>query len=181
MNVRTLCLAILNCQEATGYEIRKLSQDGPYSYFVQVSYGSIYPTLAKLQADGAVTVRIEPHEGKPDRKVYAITDQGREELIHALCEVPGKDLFKSEFLLLATNADLSPAPIVMAAIDLQIEHVEQELEMIGSLLENEPEPALKWAAGLGKTTLEAKRNYLLTHRQELEAIAATGLIKQAAE
>ena len=55
MNAKTLILAILNFQESTGYEIRKMSTEGAYSYFVDISYGSIYPTLAKLEADGFVT------------------------------------------------------------------------------------------------------------------------------
>ena len=43
MNVRTICLAILYDGEATGYEIRKLSVEGEYSYFIDASFGSIYP------------------------------------------------------------------------------------------------------------------------------------------
>ena len=79
MNVRTLCLAILYFGDATGYEIRKLSTEGKYSYFVEASYGAIYPALAKLEKDGLVTCRIEAVEGKPSRKVYSITDAGRNE------------------------------------------------------------------------------------------------------
>ena len=65
MNVRTICLAILYDGEATGYEIRKLSVEGEYSYFIDASFGSIYPALAKLELDGLVTSRVETQEGKP--------------------------------------------------------------------------------------------------------------------
>ena len=41
MSVRTLCLAILSFGDATGYEIRKLSTEGRYSYFVDASFGSV--------------------------------------------------------------------------------------------------------------------------------------------
>jgi len=37
MNARTLCLAILNFGEATGYEIRKQSIEGDFGYFVDTS------------------------------------------------------------------------------------------------------------------------------------------------
>ena len=57
MSVRTLCLAILNFGDATGYEIRKLSTGGKFRYFIEASFGSIYPTLARLEAEGLVTVR----------------------------------------------------------------------------------------------------------------------------
>ncbi|MEO1142750.1 MAG: helix-turn-helix transcriptional regulator, partial [Pseudomonadota bacterium] len=54
MNTQSLILAILNFEDASGYEIKKESSEGAFSYFVDISYGSIYPTLAKLEADGLV-------------------------------------------------------------------------------------------------------------------------------
>jgi len=46
MSVRGLCLAILSYGDATGYEIRKESTEGRFSYFDDASFGSIYPALA---------------------------------------------------------------------------------------------------------------------------------------
>ena len=74
MSVRSLCLAILSFGDATGYEIRKESTEGRFSYFDDASFGSIYPALARLESEGLVTVREEPQAGKPARKVYSITD-----------------------------------------------------------------------------------------------------------
>ena len=65
MNVKTLCLAILYDENATGYEIRKLSVEGEYAYFVEASFGSIYPALAKLEEEGLVTSQVELQDGKP--------------------------------------------------------------------------------------------------------------------
>ena len=45
MNVKTLCLSILYEGEATGYEIRRLCVEGECSYFIEASFGSIYPCL----------------------------------------------------------------------------------------------------------------------------------------
>ena len=77
MNVRTLCLSVLYDGDATGYDIRRLCADGEFSYFVEASYGSIYPALAKLEADRLVTSRAEQQDGRPARKVYSITEMGR--------------------------------------------------------------------------------------------------------
>ncbi len=68
MNVRTLCLSVLYQGEATGYDIRRQCSEGKFSYFVEASYGSIYPALAKLEEDGLVTSRLEQQDGKPARK-----------------------------------------------------------------------------------------------------------------
>ena len=72
MNVRTLCLSILYEGEATGYEIRRMSVEGECSYFVEASYGSIYPALSKLEDEGLVSSRVEPQEGKPAKKVVVV-------------------------------------------------------------------------------------------------------------
>ena len=63
MNVRTLCLSILFEGEATGYEIRRLCVEGECAYFVEASFGSIYPALAKLEDDGLVESRVAQQDG----------------------------------------------------------------------------------------------------------------------
>ena len=48
MNVRTLCLGVLSFGDATGYEIKKMAEDGLFSHFIEASFGSIYPALTKM-------------------------------------------------------------------------------------------------------------------------------------
>ena len=104
MNVRTICLAILYDGDSTGYEIRKLSTEGEYCYFVDASFGAIYPALAKLEDDKLVTSRVEQQDGKPAKKIYSITAPGRHEFINSLFEQLGEDEYRSEFLLFARFA-----------------------------------------------------------------------------
>ena len=59
MNVRTLCLGILSVGEASGYEIKKEIEEGLFSHFIDASFGSIYPALTQLNAEGLVTLRAE--------------------------------------------------------------------------------------------------------------------------
>lgn len=176
MNVRTLILAILNIQEATGYEIKKLSTDGVYSYFVDVSYGSIYPTLSKLEAEGVVTVRTEVQIGKPDRKVYEITDTGREEFVDSLATPPAPDKFKSEFLLIALTVSLGTTQTITKAIDDRIAHLESELAMIKEVADKEPkcpeeEKSTGWVCHYGMSIKEFDIKYLKENRNALIALA----------
>ena len=96
MNVRTICLAILYDADATGYEIRKLSTDGEYSYFIDASYGAIYPALQKLEADKLVTSLVQQQDGKPAKKIYSITPLGRREFINSLFEQLGEDVLAAD-------------------------------------------------------------------------------------
>src|SRR3546814_665287 len=57
MDAKTLCLGVLSRGAASGYEIKKAFEEGPFSHFHQASFGSIYPTLNALSADGLVAVR----------------------------------------------------------------------------------------------------------------------------
>ena len=72
--LRLYLLKLLDEAPRHGYEVIRLLQDrflGVYS----PSPGTIYPRLARLEEDGLVT-----HEEVDGKKVYSITDKGREEI-----------------------------------------------------------------------------------------------------
>src|SRR5579872_414535 len=85
-------------KEASGYEIKKELEVGKFSHFVDASFGSIYPALTQMSAEGLLSVRSEEQSGRPDKKVYAITEAGMAALAKNLAVVPARDKFKSEFL-----------------------------------------------------------------------------------
>ena len=180
MNVRTLCLAILGCSDSTGYEIRKLVTDGHFSHFVDASFGSIYPALNRMEAEGLVVSREEQQEGKPNRKVYSVTDLGREEFLVALSKPAQKDIFKSEFLLLAMCAELMRPEHVRRAIDMQIDYLNSELEIIETAMLSVDLKAADWVGEYGRTCLTTSLNYISENREQLEAIAGTSLKPESA-
>ena len=173
MNVRTICLAILNFREATGYEIKKLSTESHYAHFVDASFGSIYPALNKLETEGLVTQREERQAGKPPRKVYSITDLGREELLDQLGQPPREDVFKSEFLLIAMCAHLLDRETVRRAIDVNLEQTRAMLAKIEEASRSEAHlPTNKWMTEFGRVCVSAHIDYVETNRAALEAMAA---------
>lgn len=171
MNIRTLCLAILNFGSATGYEIKKMSSDSHYTYFVDASYGSIYPALNKLETEGCLTSHEEREPGKPARKVYSITDLGRAELISHMSEPPKPDIFKSEFLLIAMCAEMLDREIVRNAIDHRIAQLEGELEYMTESLEKSEHEGTRWIANYGRTCQQQCLEYLIENREKLESLA----------
>lgn len=171
MNIRTLCLAILHESDATGYEIKKLSVEGKYRYFAEASFGSIYPTLARLEQEGLVTLREETHPGKPSRKIYSITDAGRQALVEALSEPPQPDVFRSGFLLVALCAELLDRHTIATAVEGRIAHLREEIAHLEELLRSTNDPATHWAASYGVACMTRSREYLTEHRHEIEAMA----------
>lgn len=73
---KTLVLQLLSKRNMHGYELsvqlKTLSQGK-----LEVTEGTIYPLLHSLEADGAISSRIEETQGKRTRKVYEITTNGR--------------------------------------------------------------------------------------------------------
>lgn len=174
MNVKTLCLAILNFQDATGYEIRKMSIDGKYSHFVDASFGSIYPALTKLENDGLVTFKDEVEAGKPSRKVYSITDKGRAHFLESLHEPPSKDIFRSEFLMIAVWAESLPTEVVQNAIKTRREQLESEIELLRSFAEDaDANDGIRWAASYGMDCMTNSLTYLDKHASTLTETAGT--------
>ena len=181
MNVRTVCLAILYDGESTGYEIKKLSTEGKYSHFVDASFGSIYPSLNRMESEGLVTVREEQQSGKPARKIYAITDLGRQEFIASLEEPCAPDVFRSQFLLVAMSAHLLPKSVVSAAIDRRVSQLQSEADHLQEIVSNHKSAGGKWAATYGLTCMRASQNYLSENREALESIALSERTEQDKE
>ena len=63
----------------SGYDIKNLV-DVSLSYFWNVSYGQIYPTLKKLEAAGFAEVEKTTTEGNRSRNQYRITRKGQKAL-----------------------------------------------------------------------------------------------------
>lgn len=72
-------LGLLTIEPMSGYDIRKFVQN-VLSNFWNESYGRIYPILGQLAKEASVTARLHKQKGKPDRRVYHITDRGRQVL-----------------------------------------------------------------------------------------------------
>lgn len=95
---RYAILGMLSICPMSGYDIKKRVEQS-ISNFWSESYGQIYPILKRLVDEDLVTKTVERQSGKPDRHVYALTGEGREELHRWLCEGVVPKVERNEFLL----------------------------------------------------------------------------------
>ena len=77
--LKYVLLGFLNYTPLTGYELKRF-MDESTSNFWHAKQSQIYTTLKKLESEGMVKSHIEPQEGRPHRRVYEITESGREDL-----------------------------------------------------------------------------------------------------
>jgi len=83
--VQLWLLLLLSDRPMYGYEIiRELERR--FSGYWQPKTGTVYPALEKMEENGLVTGQIEFREHGPDRKHYAITTKGMEELRSAMIQ-----------------------------------------------------------------------------------------------
>lgn len=183
MNVRTVCLSILYEGEATGYEIRRLCVEGECSYFVEASFGSIYPALAKLEDEKLVVSRVEPQEGKPAKKVYSITDKGRDAFVASLFEPMGDDVFRSPFLLFVRFAHLLPAGLVESRLQEKLGQMDSAITRLEDIFKDRSSHAADaWVLNYGLVCARVARDHLATHMHELVGLArAENPLRSAAE
>ncbi|OFI39989.1 PadR family transcriptional regulator [Arthrobacter sp. SW1] len=67
-------LAVLNREDGYGYDVvRRLRAAG----LEDVGDASVYGTLRRLYANGALTSYVVPSEGGPHRKYYGINEHGK--------------------------------------------------------------------------------------------------------
>lgn len=178
MNVRTLCLGVLSSGEASGYEIKKEIEEGLFSHFIDASFGSIYPALTQLAAEGLVTVRAEEQSGKPDKKVYALTARGRAALAEAVSVVPRRDKYKSEFLFQMLLQEYLTPGLMLAAVDKQLADLQADLARIRSCeCGAHPNAGARFVADYGEAVLTAAIAVLTSKKNELRQ----GATPQAAE
>ncbi|HWH31675.1 MAG TPA: PadR family transcriptional regulator [Egibacteraceae bacterium] len=98
MMLELAVLGLLKERAMHGYELRKqLSQK--LGLFWTVSFGSLYPTLRRLEKRGAVE-KIFPEDSTTRRKqVYRITDTGEREFLELLSEGASSTFEEDKFSL----------------------------------------------------------------------------------
>ena len=170
MDVKTVCLGMLTDGPASGYDLKKQFESS-FAHFFAAGYGSIYPALSSLADQGLVECEEIPQEGKPDRKVYRITDEGRAFLKEALQNPCPCHKLRSEFLATMCFAHLMRPDDIEAVLDHRLEEIARYQVMFAQL---ESERMDDWSAGMkfvlgfGKAMANAMQTYIKDNRHVLE-------------
>lgn len=186
MDVKTLCLAVLFQGEASGYEIKKAFEEGPFAHFQSASFGSIYPALSRLLSEGHVEAQAHEQDGRPDKKVYRLTASGRAAFQRAIGQAPEPDQFRSDVLFLMYFARELPAARAAALIDGYIASYRARADYIEAVRaecrDSGPDApdAGRWlVSGFGVAVYRAAEEYLVRNREQF--LSGLGGRSEAAE
>lgn len=133
-------LVSLSERSGTGYQLTRRF-DRSIGHWWRASHQQIYKTLARMTENGLVTYVEQAQDGKPDKKVYSVTDTGRKTLSEWI-RTPGKDSTDRRELAVkirgAAPSDLPDLAIEIRRIrDL---HAAREEMFRGFVARDYPEP-----------------------------------------
>ncbi|MBE9070467.1 PadR family transcriptional regulator [Leptolyngbya cf. ectocarpi LEGE 11479] len=91
-------LALLAQRPDSGYDISKRFDEGLSCYW-KATQQQVYRELSKMEAQGWVDFEKVPQEGKPDKKIYSITEPGWVELTRWYAEPTERTQIREDLLV----------------------------------------------------------------------------------
>jgi DNA-binding PadR family transcriptional regulator len=79
VSVKYGLLGMLARRPQHGYELKRTFEQMTGGFW-ELNYGQIYQSLDRLSEEGYVHYTVEQEESVPDKKVYAITEEGKQAL-----------------------------------------------------------------------------------------------------
>lgn len=132
-----MILSNLMLKPCYGYELKGKLQ------LLNPNNNKIYPLLRKLADESCVLTKVENQEGKPARKVYEITEVGKDRFVALLNDFPLRDAHDSDrfyirvaFFSLLTEEEIEK---ILDTREQAIRSHEQTLGLIDQL-SNYPDP-----------------------------------------
>jgi len=154
-------LGLLTIAPMSGYDLGQTIR-ASVGHFWNESYGQIYPNLKRLEAGGLVTAKTERQEGKPDRRVYTITPEGRERVAAWLAIPPQPEIPRNELLLKLFFGAQVPPETTIGYLERMVEseraflhQLEQTQEEIARNQQYPDAPYWKMTGRFGQLELEA--------------------------
>ncbi len=138
-----LLLARLTIEPQSGYDLTQWIARAAHHYWA-ADHSSIYPALAKLQRQGYVMFEMQPSERGPKRKVYSITEMGRQVLLEWVSLPPAEPEIRDEQMVKSLCYDLVPASVAIAQLQATRDRYLEKLTWLNDtirLLDDENTPS----------------------------------------
>jgi len=133
LSLKHALLGLLSYQPMTGYELKQFF-DSSIEHFWNAELSQIYPTLKSLEDADFVSKTIEVQESRPNRKVYEITEAGREEFLRWMrTPTPPADL-RDPFLIKVFLGTELPVEDMLLLMRRQMEEHQKVIAFSESLL-----------------------------------------------
>jgi DNA-binding PadR family transcriptional regulator len=162
-------------EELSGYDLKKWADHSLSLFFCSPASSQIYAELRRLEAPGYVTSRPVPQDDLRNKRVYRITDAGREQLVTWLeTEAIGSPVLKHPVLMRVWLGHLIESDRLREVIEehrdrtaARLEDLHRDLDIVAAR-ENwaYPELIIRWS----ERYYEAERDNAEQLLRELDAV-----------
>lgn len=179
MNTKQLLLCVLMGGPASGYDIEKIVEQRA-SRVVDASLSNVYPALNELAREGLVQFRKVEQEGRPNKKVYELTPDGRAACLDAVTKMECQTRIRSEFMFVLSFVPGLPRERLSELIDQRIADIEAQLAGFASEqkahapVHGTDGPGRQFVVDLGRVLLKTEHEYLQANRELLIDNAGDG-------
>jgi DNA-binding PadR family transcriptional regulator len=126
-------LAVLSGEPHSGYDLSKQFTENNGCYW-RATQQQIYRELAKLEEQGMIIPTAIPQDGRPDKKLYSITETGKAHLREWIVQPSEPTPIREDLLVKVLAAHLVPRPLIVKELErrreihLHILSIYQELQ-----------------------------------------------------
>ncbi|MFC5699789.1 PadR family transcriptional regulator [Cohnella faecalis] len=120
-------LGLLHKRPFSGYEIKNYFET-LFFYFYGTSFGTIYPTLNKLERQGCISKQSVPQDNRPNKNLYSLTDKGREQFRDYMDSPVEADVFRSDFMMRLFFGSLAGPEKILGWMTERLEQTTQTLK-----------------------------------------------------
>lgn len=126
-------MVLLETEEGSGYDLLKRFKQR-LGFFWQASHQQIYQQLKVMHQEGLIDCKLDVQKGKPDRKVYTMTQNGQQELLRWLNQACKPQKINDSLLVKLYGGHLLDKTVLLAEIK---EHQNQHEKALQIMLELE--------------------------------------------
>jgi len=135
MSLTNAILVSLINKPKSGYDLAK-QFDGSVGFFWQATHQQIYRELTKLEQQSWIASEAIAQEGRPDKKIFSVTDIGLMHLKTWLLQSSDVAVMKDEFLLQIYAGYLIPEEAIAQKIKDHRQLHQQQLEIYQAIEHN---------------------------------------------
>lgn len=172
-NAELAILSLVAEQPRHGYEIEHIIEERGMREWTEIGFSSIYYLLNKLDKADLVQSQLQHAQGRgPARKIYSLTEAGRQALIEGTVKALATPQQASiPFLVGLANFPMIPEEQVLESLNTYAGQLEEKIEHLSQRVEEQrPLPSFVEAMfEYSRTMAKAELNWMQYFIKEVEA------------
>ncbi|WP_327314836.1 PadR family transcriptional regulator [Streptomyces sp. NBC_01235] len=126
MALRNAVLAALLEGEASGYDLSK-GFDASVANFWMATPQQLYKELERMESQGLIEARVVQQERRPNKRLYSLTEAGRQALVEFTTASPKPTAIRDELLVKVQAVDEGDSEAVRTAVAERLEWARAKL------------------------------------------------------